>query len=140
MVVTYSDQLAEHITYHIRRVLQAPWFTKLFTTRVAGDRSKVDDFATSHGGQVFATSIGGALAGRGADLIIFDDPLDLKDASNERQIAVVNQRFDSLVMSRLNDPRTGRVVIIAHRLNDNDLSAHVIKQGGWRHVALPLVV
>ena len=90
-------------------------------------------------GAFFATSVGGALAGRGADLIVFDDPLDMKDAGNEQQIQKVNQRFDSLVMSRLNDPKTGRVVIIAHRLNDNDLSAHVAQQGGWRPVVLPLV-
>jgi predicted phage terminase large subunit-like protein len=139
MVITYSDQLAEYITYKIRRVLQSPWFTKVFKTRVAEDRSKVSDFATTQGGGVFATSVGGGLAGRGADMIIFDDPLDLKDAGNAKQIELVNQRFDSLIMSRLNDPKTGRVVIIAHRLNDNDLSAHVRKQGGWRHVVLPLI-
>ena len=80
-----------------------------------------------------------ALAGRGAELIVFDDPLDLKDASNEVRTELVNQRFDSLVVSRLNNPATGRIVIIAHRLNDNDLSAHVLQQGGWHHVALPLV-
>ncbi len=139
MVVTYSDQLAEDITYKIRRILQAPWFKNIFKTRVAEDRSKVDDFATSQGGRVFATSIGGSLAGRGADLIIIDDPLDLKDAGNIKQIELVNQRFDSLIMSRLNDPKTGRIVIIAHRLNDNDLPAHVRQQGGWQRVVLPLV-
>jgi predicted phage terminase large subunit-like protein len=139
MVITYSDQLAEHITYQIRRVLQSPWFKKVFKTRVAEDRSKMSDFATTQGGGVFATSVGGALAGRGADIIIFDDPLDLKDAGNVRQIELVNQRFNSLIMSRLNDPKTGRIVIIAHRLNDNDLSAHVRKQGDWRHIVLPLI-
>lgn len=139
IVVTYSDSLAEHITYCIRKVLQSPWYAQAFKTRVARDRSKVGDFATIQGGSVFATSVGGALAGRGADVIIFDDPLDLRDASNAKQIELVNQRFDSLIMSRLNNPKTGRVVIIAHRLNDNDLSAHVREQGGWRHIALPLI-
>lgn len=139
MVITYGDQLAENITYQIRRLLQSPLYKKIFKTRVAEDRSRVDDFATKQGGGVFATSVGGALAGRGADLIIFDDPLDLKDAGNIKQVELVNQRFDSLILSRLNDPRTGRIVIIAHRLNDNDLSAHVREQGGWRYVVLPLI-
>src|SRR6266404_6774360 len=44
MVVTYSDQLAEHITYQLRRVLKSPWFKKVFKTRLAEDRSKVGDF------------------------------------------------------------------------------------------------
>ena len=139
MIITYSDQLAADITYKIRRVLQSEWFKKHFTTRVAKNRAKVDDFATVQGGGVFATSVGGSLAGRGADLIVFDDPLDLKDAGNVHQIELVNQRFDSLILSRLNDPKTGRVIIIAHRLNENDLSAHVVEQGGWRRAVLPLV-
>jgi predicted phage terminase large subunit-like protein len=139
MVITYSEQLAELITYSVRRVLRSGWFKDIFKVRVAKDRAKAGDFATTNGGGVFATSVGGALAGRGADLIIFDDPLDLKDAGNDRQIDIVNQRFDSAIMSRLNNPKTGRVVIIAHRLNDKDLSAHVRELGGWRHIALPLV-
>jgi predicted phage terminase large subunit-like protein len=139
MVITYSERLAELITYHIRKVLRASWFKALFTTRVAKDRSKAGDFATTAGGGVFATSVNGALAGRGADLIIFDDPLDLKDAGNAERIALVNQRFDSLIMSRLNNPKTGQVVIIAHRLNENDLSAHVGEQGDYCHVILSLI-
>ncbi len=140
MVVTNNDTLAEYITYHIRRLLRSPWYKEIFVkTRLAEDRAQVGDFATTQGGEVFATSVGGVLAGRGADVIIVDDPLDLKDASNTKQIDLVNQRFDGPIMSRLDDPRTGRVVIIAHRLNDNDLSAHVLQQGGWRHVVLPLI-
>ena len=139
IILTYNDGLGQHIAYKIRGILQSAWFKKVFKTRVAVDRARVDDFATTQGGGVFATSVGGALAGRGADLIIFDDPLDLKDAANAKRIAIVNQRFDSLIMSRLNNPKTGRIVIIAHRLNDDDLSAHVREQGGWRHVVLPLI-
>ena len=139
MVVTNNDKLAEYITYHIRRILQSPWFRKVFKTRLAGDRAQVGDFATTQGGEVFATSVGGVLAGRGADLIIVDDPLDIKDAGNIRQIETVNQRFDGGIISRFDDSRAGRVIIIAHRLNSDDLSAHVLAQGGWRHVVLPLV-
>ena len=138
MVITFSDQLAEEITYHIRHLLRSPWYKQIFNTRIADDRSKVGDFATTQGGGVFATSVNGSLAGRGANLIIFDDPLDLKDAGNTRQIELVNQRFDNLIQSRLNNPKKDRIVVIAHRLNENDLSAHIRKQGGWRHIALPL--
>src|SRR5579863_3275985 len=70
MVVTNNDKLAEYITYHIRRILQSPWFKRVFKTRLAEDRAQVGDFATTQGGEVFATSVGGVLAGRGADLII----------------------------------------------------------------------
>jgi predicted phage terminase large subunit-like protein len=139
IIVTYNDKLTEHITYHIRRLLQSPWFKKVFKTRLADDRSRVGDFATTQSGEVFATSVGGVLAGRGGNLIIVDDPLDIKDAGNIRQIELVNQRFDNAIITRFDNSRTGRVIIIAHRLNSNDLSAHALELGGWRHIVLPLV-
>jgi hypothetical protein len=88
----------------------------------------VNDFATVQGGGVYAASVGGALSGRGGDIIIFDDPLNIDDANNLDQIERVNRRFDSLVMSRLDNPKTGKAVIIAHRLHPDDLSGHVRKR------------
>ena len=139
IVVTYNDRLAEHISREIRKILRAPWFKKIFSTRLADDHARADDFQTNKGGGVYAVSSNGALAGRGADLIIFDDPLDLKDWNNLTEIARTNERFDGMILSRFNSPKDGRAVIIAHRLNDVDLSAHVVAQGGWRSIVLPFI-
>jgi predicted phage terminase large subunit-like protein len=139
IVVTYSEALAKDIAYQIRDILKSNWYKEIFTTRLAEDRSSVFDFGTKQGGSVYAVSADGSITGRGADLIIFDDPLDIKDAGNLEQIQKVNQRFDTLISSRLNNPKTGQFIIIAHRLHECDLSGHVLGQGGWRHVALPLI-
>src|SRR5262249_34180788 len=140
IIVTYDDKLAEHICRDVRKILRSPWFTEIFkTTRVADDHSRADDFKTTKGGGIYAVSVNGALAGRGGDLIIFDDPIDLKNWNNSQEIERVNNRFDGMTVSRLNNLASGRIVIIAHRLNDEDLSDHVISQGDWRHVALPFV-
>ena len=139
IVVTYNDRLAEHISRDIRKILRAPWFKQVFSTRLADDHAKADDFQTTKGGGVYAVSSNGALAGRGGDLIIFDDPLDLKDWNNLTEIERINERFDGMIMSRFNNPKEGRAVIIAHRLNDQDLSAHVLAQAGWRSVVLPFI-
>src|SRR5438105_2666098 len=47
LVVTYADHLAEYIAYKIRLILQSPWFQDAFATRIAKDRAKVTDFATT---------------------------------------------------------------------------------------------
>jgi hypothetical protein len=75
LVVTYSDQLAQHIAYHIRQIVQLPWYKRAFKTRIAENRAKVNDFATLQGGGVYAASTGGSLTGRGGEIIIYDDPL-----------------------------------------------------------------
>jgi hypothetical protein len=139
LIATYADQLAQDIAYKIRQILQLSWYQAVFKTRIAQDRAKVNDFATVQDGGVYAASAGGSLTGRGGDIIIYDDPLKIDDANNLEQIERVNSRFDSVVMSRLNNPKTGKVVIIAHRLHQDDLSGHVLKQGGWRHVCLPMI-
>jgi len=139
LVVTYADHLAEHIAYGIRQILKFSWYKTVFKTRIAEDRAKVKDFATTQGGGVYAASAGGSLTGRGGDIIIYDDPLNIADADNLEQIERVNRSFDSVVMSRLNNPKMGKVVIIAHRLHQDDLSGHVLKLRGWRHVCLPMI-
>jgi predicted phage terminase large subunit-like protein len=139
IIVAYSEQLALNTAYLLRKVLQSPWYRRYFPTRLAGDRTRVSDFATTAGGGVYAVSAEGSITGRGATIIIFDDPLNIDDSSNLDQIEKVNERFDTVIMSRLDNPKTGRVVISAHRLHQNDLAGHVLESGGWDHIALPFV-
>jgi hypothetical protein len=139
IIISYSEQLAQHIAYLLRKVLQSSWYRRYFNTRLAEDRARVDDFATTAGGGVFAVSAQGSITGRGATIIIFDDPLNIDDAANLKQIEKVNERFDGLIMSRLDDRSTGRVLIVAHHLHPNDLSGHVLGGGGWLHVGLPFL-
>jgi predicted phage terminase large subunit-like protein len=139
LVVTYSAQLASDIGFRIREILRSRWYREYFPTQLAPDRSAVTDFGTTAGGGVYAASVDGSFIGRGATLIIFDDPLDMDDAHNEDKREKVNQRFATAILSRLNDPKSGRVVINAHRLHEEDLSGYVLKSGGWNHIALPFV-
>jgi hypothetical protein len=139
MVVTYAEHLAESIARNIRNILQAQWFKETFQTRIAKDHSAAKDFATSAGGALYAVSFGGGITGRGADLIIVDDPHDIKDAGNLQQLDRTIEQFNTVVLSRLNNRRTGKVIVIAHRVHENDLSGHLLRQGKWRHVALPTV-
>ena len=139
IVVTYNDKLAEHISRDIRKILRPPRSSRSSALGWLTITPGADDFQTTKGGGVYAVSSNGALAGRGGDLIIFDDPLDLKNWNNLTEIERINEDFDGMIMSRFDNPKEGRAVIIAHRLNDQDLSAHVVAQGGWRSVVLPFI-
>jgi predicted phage terminase large subunit-like protein len=139
MVVTYAEQLAESIARNIRSILQSEWFKEVFETRVAKDHSAVMDFATTEGGELYAVSFSGSITGRGADLIIVDDPHDIKDAGSPQQLERTIELFDTVVLSRLNNRQTGKVIVIAHRVHEDDLSGHLLRQGKWRHIVLPMV-
>ena len=139
MVVTYAEQLAESIARAVRGILQSAWFKETFRTRIAKDHSAVMDFATTAGGALYAVSFGGGITGRGADLIIVDDPHDIKDAGSPQQLERAIELFETVVLSRLNNRKTGQVIVIAHRVHEDDLSGHLLRQGKWRHVVLPMV-
>ena len=86
-----------------------------------------------------SVSIEGGVTGHGADYIIIDDPTELKDCDNIKRLDRVVELFDGEILTRLNNPKRGRVVIIAHRVNEEDLSGHLLEQGRWEHLQLPLI-
>jgi predicted phage terminase large subunit-like protein len=139
LLVSYGETLAKDIAFKIRKILKSKWYRQTCRTRLAKDRTAVMDFATTAGGGVYATSIAGGVTGRRANYIIIDDPLEIKDHAHEQQIARVNDLVDSEISSRLDNPKEGGILLVQHRLNENDLSGHLQKQGGWKRLVLPLV-
>jgi hypothetical protein len=82
IVVSYSNDFAAELHRQFRMVIDAPWYRALFPSmRPAKDSGT--ELVTTAGGSRYATSIGGTLTGRGADLIIVDDPLKAEEAMSE---------------------------------------------------------
>jgi hypothetical protein len=140
LIVTYGQELADKIAHAIRGILRSEWYKGVFkNTKLAKSRSKLVDFVTTAGGGVRSVSIEGGVTGHGADYIIIDDPTELKDCDNVKRLDRVVELFDGEILTRLNNPKRGRVVIIAHRVNEDDLPGHLLEQGGWDHLQLPLI-
>jgi predicted phage terminase large subunit-like protein len=138
MLITYGQDLAADIGRSIRNILEAEWFKKLFETRIAKGFAKVRNFATTAGGRVYSTSFDGSIVGFGADIIFVDDPHNASDISAHHMEHTIVQ-FHSILVSRLNDPEHGRIMVVCHRVHENDLSASLTESGDWTHVALPLI-
>ena len=138
LIVSYGQQLADKIARAIRKIMRSAWYKELFkSTKLAN--SKLEEFVTTAGGGVRSVSIEGGVTGHGADYIIIDDPTELKDCDNAKRLDRVVELFEGEILTRLDNPKDGRVVIIAHRVNEEDLSGHLLEQGGWKHLSLPLI-
>ena len=59
-----------------------------------------------------ATSVGGVLTGRGADLVIIGDPLKPEEALSQTQRRAANEWFDHTLYSRPNDKQQGAIILI----------------------------
>jgi predicted phage terminase large subunit-like protein len=139
IILTYGQDLADKIAYAVRDTLRSEWYLQAFRTRLRKDRAKLMDFITTDGGGVRSLSIEGGVTGLGADFIIIDDPIEIKDCENAKRLERVNELFDNEIQTRLDNPKKGRIVIIAHRISEEDLPGHVLKKGGWQQLKLPLV-
>ena len=130
IVVSYSNELAAELFRQFRMIIDTEWYRALFPTmRVARDTGT--ELVTTAGGSRYATSVGGTLTGRGADLIIIDDPLKAEEANSDLPRNRVNDFFSGSLVSRLNDKNKGGIIVVARRLHENDLPGYLLGQGGW---------
>jgi len=138
ILTAYNDEFAEALCRKIRAMLQSPWYQRTFDTRIKDGHSRANDFETTEGGGVYAVSATGAITGRPADFIIYDDPHEIGDWNNERKLDLVWDSFNT-VLSRLNNTVGGRMLVIAHRVSEDDLSSHLLAEKGWTYLRLPLI-
>src|SRR5947209_19041296 len=139
LCVSYAQDLADKLARDCRSIMISPWYRRIFPTRLAPQRQAVQEFITTRQGYRLATSTGGVLTGRGADIILIDDPLKPEEALSEAQRQGANEWFDHTLYSRLNDKLTGAIVLIMHRLHQDDLVGHVLAQEEWQAVRLPAI-
>src|SRR5271169_5672544 len=136
---SYGQQLADKHSLDCRTLMGSKWYRGVFGVRLSPRKQSVQEFLTTANGSRLATSVGGVLTGRGADVIIIDDPLKPDEAVSQTQRQACNDWYDHTLYSRLNDKRTGCIIIIMQRLHEDDLVGHVIGHESWEVVSLPAI-
>jgi hypothetical protein len=134
--VTYGQDLSDKFARDCRAIMTSAWYRGLFPTRLVSPRAPLQELQTTRGGFRLATSVGGVLTGRGADIIIIDDVLKPSDAASESRRAAANCWFEDTLYSRLNDKTRGAIVIVMQRLHEDDLVGHVLAQEGCEVLAV----
>src|ERR1700738_3984990 len=139
LCVSYAQDLADKLARDCRSIMMSPWYRRIFSNRLGPHRQAVQEFITTRQGYRLATSTGGVLTGRGADIILIDDPLKPEEALSEAQRQTANDWYDHTLYSRLNDKRHGGIVIIRQRLHEDDLVGHVLAQEPWEVLSFPAI-
>ncbi|MEQ8371377.1 MAG: phage terminase large subunit [Alphaproteobacteria bacterium] len=138
---SYSIDLAAKHARDCRSVMESGWYKRVFPgARLSQKRSAELDFTTTRQGYRYTTSVNGTLTGRGANVIIIDDPLKADDAQSEAQRSAVNQWFSGTVYSRLDDKANDVIIVVTQRLHMNDLVGHLLESDeDWEHISLPAI-
>ena len=139
LCVSYARNLVLRDAVKCRRVITSDWYKQRWGDRfhLQSDQNVKSYYENNQGGARLIGSIDGGVTGEGGDRLVVDDPLKLEDSENKPAIDNVNDYWDGVLASRLNDMMTGVRVIIMQRLHDADLTGHVLKEGGWTHLYLP---
>jgi len=104
---------------------------------LTGDQATKQRFENSRTGYRIATSVGGAATGEGGDRVVVDDPHKADEAQSDVTRESVLSWWDQTMSTRLNQPRSGAMVIVMQRLHEADLTGHLVEQGGFAHLCLP---
>jgi len=107
------------------------------------DRSSASDWEIKgHGGGMITTGAGGAITGRGANLLIIDDPhKNAEEANSRTQRDNIWDWYTSTALTRL-EPG-GALILIQTRWHEDDLAGHILREaraeGGeqWEVISLP---
>lgn len=141
VAVSYAQNLSSKLHNDYRSIISAPWYKGIFPgTRIDPRKDSEQETRLTSRGSRLATSVGGVLTGRGAEIIIIDDPLKPDEAASEAGRNTVNQWFGSTLLSRLNQKKDGAIVIVTQRLHVDDLVGHVTEyDDNWTVLNLPAI-
>jgi predicted phage terminase large subunit-like protein len=130
--VSYSSELAVKHANDFRAVMTAEWYRRVFpATKISREKDTQYETMTTARGYRYATSLHGTLTGRGADLIVLDDPQKPDEALSEAHRNSAGQWFDTTLLSRLDSKSDGAVVIVMQRLHEDDLAGRLLEKGGY---------
>ena len=145
---THTAGLSEDFGRRVRNLIDTEEFHEIFpNTEVAADQSAAGKWSTSLGGQYYAAGVGGALAGRGADLFVIDDPHSEQDVKINSRLAFDTawNWFQTGPLQRLMPG--GAIIVIMTRWSLLDLTGRLIDYQTknpeaipWEIVELPAIL
>lgn len=141
IAASHTAELAEKWGRRVRNLIAE--HSLVLGVGLAPDSQAAGRWETDHGGEYFAAGIGGAIAGRRADLVVIDDPVrSREDADSETVRDKVWEWYKSDVYTRLKPG--GRIVLIQTRWHEDDLAGRLLEDattGGdqWEIISLPAI-
>ena len=137
---SYGQELASDFGRRVRGIVSDPLHRAIFPNSIIRDDSNaVHRFGLSAGGNYFAVGAGGPITGRGADLLLIDDPIKSREqAYSAAERRSLQSWYESVAYTRLQP--SGAIVLVQTRWHEDDLAGWLLKEHAseaWRVVSLP---
>ena len=141
---THTAELAIRFGRKAKNLIDSEDYAKIFKTTLQEDSKAAGRWETSQGGEYFAAGVGGAITGRGADLLIIDDPHSEQDALSPTALESAYEWYTSGPRQRLQPG--GKIVLVMTRWSTKDLTGMLVKNqteakaDQWHVVEFPAIM
>jgi predicted phage terminase large subunit-like protein len=141
---THTTELAVRFGRKAKHLIDSQDYKKYFKTTLREDSQAAGRWETDQGGEYFAAGVGSAITGRGADLLIIDDPHSEQDAMNPEALERAYEWYTSGPRQRLQPG--GKIVVVMTRWSLKDLTGSLIgaqkgiKSDQWEVVEFPAIL
>jgi predicted phage terminase large subunit-like protein len=142
---THTAELAVRFGRRVRNIIDSDEYQEVFPKlKLEADNKSAGRWTTNQGGESFYAGVGGAITGRGADLLIIDDPVSEQDALSPTAMDSIYDWYTSGPRQRLQPG--GIIVIVMTRWSTKDLVGKVLKKQGddyadqWDVVEFPAIM
>lgn len=142
ITASYATELADGLAREHYQLVTSPWYTERWPTVMPRTAQGFTHFRTNASGWRFATTIGGAMTGKHADLMVIDDPVKPGDADASAAITGANVQkavewLGATAGSRTFDKLNFVTVLVMQRLTEFDPSERMLIREGVVHLMFP---
>jgi len=141
---SYSGSLAMNFSRKVRQLLREPVYKNVFEkSRLDKDSQSVESWQTTRGGGYVAAGVGGGITGKGANILVIDDPVkNREDAESENNREATWDWYTSTAYTRLSPG--GGILVILTRWHDDDLAGKLLRHAEegadqWEVIKYPAI-
>lgn len=142
----HTAELAVGFGRKVRNLVQSDHYQKVFQTKLSSDSKAAGRWNTEQGGDYFAIGVGGAVTGKGADILVIDDPHSEQEAKQGNPAV-----FDNVYEWYTSGPRQrlqpgGAIIIVMTRWSTRDLTGQILKNSSkdgtddWEVIEFPAIL
>lgn len=136
---SYAEKLSLEHSIKCLRLIQSRWYQQRWGNRFKMIRESAGHIENDKGGYRMASSVDAKATGYGADILIADDPHLVKEAESQTVREDTVRWWSETMPSRLNNRRTGAMIVVMQRVHEGDLSGAILASGNeYVHFCVPM--
>ena len=145
MQVSHNTELAVRFGSKVRNIIDSQEYKQIFgDVKLREDSKAKGRWETNHGGEYYAAGVGASITGRGADLLIIDDPHTEQDSMSDLAMERAYEWYTSGPRQRLQPG--GSILLVMTRWAEDDLTGRLLKAQkepkaqSWKTISFPAIL